>query len=259
MAATSRPSLKKRVAGMKRILAGKLYYVLTITATEDGEVVWDTQSRWAGWVDDECRFEYRVARPVCGDRFADSWKSADKTFLIVNNEPDLYLFLFIGGDGLIEESVAKNHLPELLKPEPSARSGRAGFVSLNNLPASQLKHAPTPKQRMKIIKRDNYRCRICGRRPADYVDVEIHVHHIRPWARGGLTEDANLITLCHTCHKGLDPHEDHNLYDFIQESGPNRGREEGQEEFKAAVARYQAIMGESELDVGISRGNAEDA
>ena len=41
------------------------------------------------------------------------------------------------------------------------------------------------------------------------------MHHIRPWAAGGITEERNLITLCHTCHNGLAPHFEHGLFRLI--------------------------------------------
>ena len=76
------------------------------------------------------------------------------------------------------------------------------------LPKSKLTHAPTKKLRMEVLKRDRVRCLICGRSPANNVDVELHLHHVIPWGVGGLTEEINLVTLCHTCHSGLDPHDD---------------------------------------------------
>lgn len=33
---------------------------------------------------------------------------------------------------------------------------------------------------------------------------------------GGLTTPANLVTLCLTCHTGLDPHFDFNLYGCVK-------------------------------------------
>jgi hypothetical protein len=30
---------------------------------------------------------------------------------------------------------------------------------------------------MDVLRRDDFRCQICGRRAADYVDIELHVHH----------------------------------------------------------------------------------
>src|ERR1039457_3485460 len=82
---------------------------------------------------------------------------------------------------------------------------------------SGLKRAPTPRLRMKVFNRDARRCRTCGRSPANHVDVEIHSHHIRPWGSRGLTIKENLITLCHTYHRGQDPHFDKALFDRSEE------------------------------------------
>ena len=35
---------------------------------------------------------------------------------------------------------------------------------------------------------------------------------------GGLTTEDNLITLCHTCHNGLDPHFEMSLANLFPES-----------------------------------------
>ncbi|MFD3551294.1 HNH endonuclease [Streptomyces goshikiensis] len=58
---------------------------------------------------------------------------------------------------------------------------------------------------MQVLKRDGYRCVVCGRRASDHTDVELHVHHLVPWRMAGPTAGEDLVTLCGTCHKGLDP------------------------------------------------------
>ncbi|QPI71951.1 HNH endonuclease [Sphingobium sp. Cam5-1] len=40
-------------------------------------------------------------------------------------------------------------------------------------------------------------------------------HHIRPSATGGATEMPNLMTLCQSCHAGLDPHFDRSSFDYV--------------------------------------------
>ncbi len=57
----------------------------------------------------------------------------------------------------------------------------------------------TPSMRVDVLRRDNYTCRMCGRSAAD---IELHVDHIRPVSRGGLTEMDNLQTLCRDCNLG---------------------------------------------------------
>jgi len=53
--------------------------------------------------------------------------------------------------------------------------------------------------RNQILKRDGYRCRICGR------THHLQVHHIIPLSRGGSNDPSNLITLCVVCHAAQHP------------------------------------------------------
>lgn len=134
--------------------------------------------------------------------------------------------------------VAQRNIPDLLEPDVCARSGDLGFVSIKKLPKQAFNHAPTPKQRMRIFKRDGFKCRICGRKPADYTDIELHIHHIQPFGNGGLTEDGNLITLCHTCHKGLEPHGDSSIFSVISETSV----EAESVNFIKNVIRYRDVL-----------------
>ena len=54
--------------------------------------------------------------------------------------------------------------------------------------------------RAQVIGRDNSRCRMCGASVSD--GVTLHVDHIVPVSRGGLTVDSNLQTLCQECNLG---------------------------------------------------------
>ena len=58
----------------------------------------------------------------------------------------------------------------------------------------------TDELRFEIMKRDNYRCKICGASSED--GVQLHVDHIIPIAKGGKTEMSNLQTLCERCNRG---------------------------------------------------------
>jgi len=100
-----------------------------------------------------------------------------------------------------------------LAPREAIKPGFIGFEQYDEDSAGPLSvHRPTPKQRTRVMKRDGYRCQLCGERPALNEHIVLTVHHITPFGSGGLTQDENLITLCHTCHRGLDPHEDLSLY-----------------------------------------------
>lgn len=56
--------------------------------------------------------------------------------------------------------------------------------------------------RFKILKRDNYKCRLCGRSPATNPTVELEVDQIHPISRGGQDHESNLQTLCRDCNQG---------------------------------------------------------
>lgn len=54
--------------------------------------------------------------------------------------------------------------------------------------------------RYDILKRDGFRCVLCGRSAAD--GAKLHVDHIKPIAKGGKTVKSNLRTLCEHCNWG---------------------------------------------------------
>lgn len=54
--------------------------------------------------------------------------------------------------------------------------------------------------RYDVLKRDGFKCVICGRTAAD--GIKLHVDHIVPVSKGGKTELSNLRTLCDECNLG---------------------------------------------------------
>ena len=56
--------------------------------------------------------------------------------------------------------------------------------------------------RYRVLSRDRFRCRRCGRSPATELGVVLHIDHIRPLAAGGKTVEENLGTLCAECNLG---------------------------------------------------------
>lgn len=53
-----------------------------------------------------------------------------------------------------------------------------------------------------VMRRDNFKCRNCGRSPATDSSIVLHVDHIKAWANGGETITENLQTLCSKCNIG---------------------------------------------------------
>lgn len=56
------------------------------------------------------------------------------------------------------------------------------------------------KLRLKVFKRDNYACVLCGRSPSVNIGTSLHVDHIVPFSKGGDHSLDNLRTLCDRCN-----------------------------------------------------------
>ena len=218
------------------------YYFFTILCKSNGNFEWYCYSHWVGYADEERRIELREASIVKADNVCAQLRKKGESCAVVNDPGDMTIFFLIGGNALIQKDVAESRIKDWLAPHPVAQSGALGFVCTSSLPKGAFNRAPTPKIRMEVIKRDGYRCKICGRRAADYVDVELHAHHIRPWADGGLSEGDNLITLCHTCHKGLAPHFERSLFELIESNGFPPIREKMVSDYWKGVQRYRKKM-----------------
>jgi hypothetical protein len=213
-------TLEDRAAALAVVDPNLDYYAVTLTVDEDGTCVVDIQTHWVGWAEAERLTELRVPSVVGTEGMIRYWQLAEQPYVCVKDESEWFVYFQIGGNALVEKQIAETYLGDTFSAMPSDPSIRiAGdgspFVSLKTLPKHAMQRAPTPKLRMEVLNRDDRRCRICGGSPANDVHVELHVHHIRPWKRGGYTHIGNLITLCHTCHKGLDPHEDHTLFGLL--------------------------------------------
>ena len=59
----------------------------------------------------------------------------------------------------------------------------------------------TPKLRNYIKQRDNYICKRCGNSLYKEPNLLLEIDHIIPIAKGGLTEEKNLQTLCWKCNR----------------------------------------------------------
>ena len=66
----------------------------------------------------------------------------------------------------------------------------------------------TDSMRYDIMKRDGFRCVLCGATAND--GVKLHVDHIFPVSKGGKTEPSNLRTLCESCNRGKGAKYDFN-------------------------------------------------
>ena len=58
------------------------------------------------------------------------------------------------------------------------------------------------KLRYEILRRDNFKCSKCGDSPAINQSCNLHIDHIVPFSKGGMTNKENLQVLCQDCNLG---------------------------------------------------------
>lgn len=87
---------------------------------------------------------------------------------------------------------------------------------------------PIPsKMRFQVLRRDGYRCRLCGMTAEDGITLECD--HIIAVAKGGKTEPPNLWTLCRPCNNGKS---DSDLHLALEE---NLAMEKARKEVKRGI------------------------
>lgn len=182
------------------------YYIFLRSVNPKGGIQTSVISSWCGFTDDRPPLEIRCARKSISSKDLSNIDYMGCKALIINDENDIVFFFQYNGVAFIRKEVAEIYFDDLIKPAPVAYKEGHGFKPKEELDSKLFNRAPTKRLRMEVIQRDDFRCRICGRSPRNYIDVELHVHHIKPFCIGGLTEKNNLITLCKTCHDGLYPH-----------------------------------------------------
>ena len=115
-----------------------------------------------------------------------------------------------------EKGLSKREYDRLSKFGMDTVIGRFGSWNkakqILNLPITEsCKHKkkesprkPSAKLRVRVLKRDGFRCVYCGHGVDD--GAKLQVDHIHLYSRGGLTVEENLQVLCSLCNigKGAD-------------------------------------------------------
>jgi HNH endonuclease len=197
-------------------ILGLQYYYIEFLGNPDGTSYASTQTQWVGWASRNPDIEIRKARFVNPQAFIELYRQLEIPLLVVNTLDDAATFLGYGGAAIVTEELAKNLFDWVLEEDTVLPRGLVGFISVLDSHTDLKKRTPSRKLRMRVLKRDRLRCRICGRSAESSVDIELHVHHIRPVSKGGATFEENLITLCAACHGGLDPHYDPDLHMLVE-------------------------------------------
>lgn len=76
----------------------------------------------------------------------------------------------------------------------------ADFERLHRPVARSRSRTLSDKLRLRVFKRDNYACVLCGRSPSNEVGTSLHVDHVVPFSKGGDHSFENLRTLCDRCN-----------------------------------------------------------
>jgi hypothetical protein len=87
-----------------------------------------------------------------------------------------------------EEAISSEEAIELIKPEVASRHKTGRNINW--------------RLRFVVMRRDNFKCKVCGLSPAADPSIILHVDHIKAWANGGETVFENLQTLCSKCNIG---------------------------------------------------------
>lgn len=92
---------------------------------------------------------------------------------------------------------------------PETTSGESEVIQESTGLVRNAQPLPAPERRdiriglrYAVLRRDRFRCVLCGRTPATDVDCVLHVDHIEPFSRGGKTVLENLRSTCSTCNLG---------------------------------------------------------
>ena len=76
---------------LRRIDPGAQYYALTLTADENGKIIWSNQSAWADH-GSKVMWEVRVASLVHPHKILALWKAIDEPGIVVNDGETLGFF-----------------------------------------------------------------------------------------------------------------------------------------------------------------------
>ncbi|MBO6229257.1 MAG: HNH endonuclease [Ruminiclostridium sp.] len=104
-----------------------------------------------------------------------------------------FFVAYINGEQDVEKPI-EEELPQPVEYKP--------VISVNDKPKHSTHRDINLRLRFNVMKRDNFKCCICGRSPATTPGLELHIDHIKPWSKGGETVIDNLQTLCSDCNLG---------------------------------------------------------
>ena len=126
-----------------------------------------------------------------------SWNITTADTKSGRSERNTDYFIVITWDSIWPEDREIKHI--LYLDEINNFSDNDNF-SNNNYTYNENSRSIPKGLRYDILRRDGFKCKICGRSAAD--GIKLHVDHIIPFSKGGKTTPSNLRTLCQECNIG---------------------------------------------------------
>ena len=117
--------------------------------------------------------------------------------------------------GFLANSMAKGYTEKAVREKMGYKNNR----HLNGLMWEKMRGDVKPSVRWRILKRDNFRCVLCG---SDATDRKLHIDHIIPISEGGNSRIKNLRVLCDACNIGRNTDLKQNIVDFASPSKNNQ-------------------------------------
>ncbi len=117
--------------------------------------------------------------------------------------------------GFLANNLAKGYTENAVRKKMGFKNNR----HLNSLMWDKVRGDIKPSVRWKILKRDNFRCVLCG---ADATDRKLHIDHIDPVSLDGKSNSKNLRVLCDACNIGRNTDLILNSVDFASLSKNNQ-------------------------------------
>src|SRR5208283_1973610 len=92
---------------------------------------------------------------------------------------------------------------QTVEPKQDSQEAPQGEIDATPaMPAHRTSRSISWRTRFLVMRRDDFKCRLCGVAPAIKPGTVLVVEHVHPWASGGETVMENLQTLCEQCNGG---------------------------------------------------------
>jgi len=88
------------------------------------------------------------------------------------------------------------------KPEVEEQQVEVQIIEKEKTITSEERRGISLGLRYKVFSRDRFKCVKCGNSPSSDINCKLHIDHIIPFSKGGLTMFDNLQTLCENCNLG---------------------------------------------------------